>query len=88
MIAPISLTIDGLARAIYIRFSNNKIKKTVEPFAEVFVDLDYRGNVVGIEMINPGEITIREMQKISRKFHVPQFHHLVETAPKEIFSLI
>lgn len=76
---PMTVTIDTQAKAIYIRFSDNKVKKTIEPFPEVFLDLDYRGRVIGIEMINPGMIEIKEMKRISRRFHVPQFHHLLET---------
>ncbi len=83
---PLSVTIDTLAKAIYIRFSNNKVRKTDEPFPEVFVDLDYRGNVVGIEMINPGMLEVKVMKKISKDFHLPQFHHLVDKAPREVFS--
>jgi len=88
MIMPMSLMIDPIARAIYVRFSTNKVKKTVEPHPEIFVDLDYRGHVIGIEMINPGQVTIREMKNISKQFGIPEFHRLVETSPKEVLSLI
>jgi uncharacterized protein YuzE len=62
----LTLTIDALARAIYVRFSNEKVKKTIEPAPEVFVDLDSRGCVVGIEMINPGR-----SEELSRDFNPP-----------------
>jgi len=83
---PISLTIDKIAEAIYIRFSNNKVQKTIEPVPEIFMDLDYRGKVVGIEMINPGMISVRKMKKISRDFQIPQFHQLLETPLKQQFA--
>ncbi len=75
---PPTVDFDPEAGAAYIRFSNNKVERTIERAADeiiVTVDLDRRGNVVGIEAIGCSEIVI---QKIMMKAQV--------TAPKVDFS--
>ena len=43
---------DKIADAVYIRLKNTKVKKTKEVSDRLVIDLDLRGDVVGIEVLN------------------------------------
>lgn len=48
---PISISIDSVARSLYIAFSNNQVEKTIRKNNSFFIDYDKKGNIVGIEII-------------------------------------
>ena len=56
---------DKEADSLYIYFSKNRIKKTVRVSDRVFVDLDAKGTIKGIEMLFVGKTifpdTIKEI---------------------------
>ena len=61
---------DNLAQAIYIKIKPEaKVDRTVEFAPETFVDLDEDGDLIGIEMLNPGQLILK---KIAIKFHRPE----------------
>ena len=49
---PIGISIDGLARSIYVTLSNNKIAKTVKKSNNMIIDYDAHGKIVGVEIIS------------------------------------
>ncbi|MDD5050218.1 MAG: DUF2283 domain-containing protein [Candidatus Pacebacteria bacterium] len=46
------ITYDKLADAMYIYFRKGKIKKTVEMNRNFIADMDTKGNVLGLEILN------------------------------------
>lgn len=61
---------DG-ALAVYFRFSDKPVAKTVEwnP-SDIIVDLDKAGEVVGLELLNPQEVSLKKLlRQIAKKFH-------------------
>lgn len=63
---PPTIEVDWEAGAAYIRFSRNKVAKTVSRDADdcfMTVDLDADGQVVGVEVIGSSEIRIGPMLK-------------------------
>lgn len=48
---PKGISIDNLAKSIYITVSNNKISKTVEKKDNMIVDYDGNGKIVGVEIV-------------------------------------
>ncbi len=48
---PKAISIDSVAKSIYITLSNNKVSKTVEKNNNMVVDYDHNGKVVGVELI-------------------------------------
>jgi len=63
------ISFDTLAKAVYIELERKKVAKTIEFAPEVFVDLDYKGELVGIELLNPGTLFLK---KIAKKYHKPE----------------
>ena len=61
---------DNLADAVYIKIKPEaKVHRTVEFAPETFVDLDEDGDLIGIEMLNPGQLILK---RIAKKFHRPE----------------
>ncbi len=61
---------DNIADAVYIKIKpESKISKTLEFAPETFVDLDEDGDLIGIEMLNPGQLILK---RIAKKFHRPE----------------
>ena len=62
-----SITIDPEAKAVYLKIKDGIVKRTREFAQEVFLDLDSRNNLVGIELLNPSSIAIH---RVARKYHL------------------
>lgn len=61
-----TVEIDTAARAAYVRFSNQKVAKTISddrPGVVVAIDLDARGKVVGVELIGVRNFSIETLLK-------------------------
>jgi uncharacterized protein YuzE len=65
---------DNEIEAIYIKLREGKVSKSEElgPNGEAIVDLDKSGNVIGIEMLEPGKITVRLFNKIKKQFNIKE----------------
>ena len=70
-----NIRIDTEARAVYMEFKPDKVARTVEFAPETFVDLDSKGHLLGIELLNPGTLEI-QLRKISKRFNIPDNKHL------------
>jgi uncharacterized protein YuzE len=57
---PTSLEVDPSSHSVYVRFKSAKTQKTVADGRTglVAIDLDYKGEVVGIELIHVKEFSI------------------------------
>ena len=65
---------DSLAQAVYIKLQPEaEVSRTIEFAPETFVDLDKNGNLIGIEMLNPARIVLKE---IAKKFHHPELSRI------------
>ena len=65
-----NIRIDTEARALYVEFRHDKVARTVEFAPETFVDLDARGRLLGVEVLNPGTLEI-QIQRIAKKYTLP-----------------
>jgi len=74
--------------AIYIGIRDNKIAKSqqIGPNGEAIVDLDSRGQVVGIEMLEPGQLSVREFHKITREYKIEELSGLNIDRLQEAFA--
>lgn len=61
---------DSLAEAVYIKIKpEGKVHRTVEFAPETFVDLDENGDLIGVELLNPGQLILK---RIGKRFHRPE----------------
>ena len=75
---------DGTLEAVYIRISNHKVAKTDEVIEDVLlVDLDSRGELVGIEILAP--VKLSKITQIVEKPRRAAFRKFVkQAAPKDL----
>jgi uncharacterized protein YuzE len=74
--------------AIYIRLREGKVSKSKEIGAhgEAVVDLDRNGNVIGIEMLEPGLVTVRMFNKIKKEYKIPELNNFKIDRLQEAFA--
>ena len=83
------LTFDPDTKVLYITLADDqdyKVAKTVEFAQEVFIDLDERGKVLGIEMLNPGIYSFHFIEKIADQYKLPQLKRIQH--PEKIEEII
>ena len=64
--------IDKEIEAIYIKIKTGKIVKSI-PIGnneEAILDLDKNGMILGVELLEPVNLTIQKIKKISQKHHI------------------
>lgn len=78
------ISYDSLAQAIYIKLKPEaKVAKTIEFAPETFVDLDRDGDLIGIEMLNPGQLILK---RIAKKFNRPELSRVHTQRLKEAYA--
>ncbi len=78
------ISYDSLADAVYIKVKPEaKVSRTIEFAPETFVDLDKDGDLVGIEMLNPGQLTLN---RIAKKYHRPELSRVHPNRMHEAFA--
>ncbi len=65
------ITYDKIADAMYIYFRKGKIKKTVEMNRHFIADMDAKGNVIGLEILNASSQMSPKQIKSSIKVGIP-----------------
>ncbi len=78
------ISYDNLADAVYIKIRPEaKVAKTIEFAPETFVDLTEEGELIGIEMLNPGNLILK---RIAKKFHRPELSKINTNKLQEAIS--
>ncbi len=78
------ISYDNLAGAVYIKIKPEaEVARTVEFAPETFVDLDEDGDLIGIEMLNPGQLIL---MPIAKKFHRPELSRVHPNKLHEAFA--
>ncbi len=75
------ISFDPEAMSLYIQIKDAKVKRTIEVAPETFIDLDADGDLIGVEMLRPGHLTI--LKKIAVKYNSPNLKNIpLEYLPK------
>lgn len=85
--API-IEIDSDVNAVYIRFSKNKVAKTIDDSQSGYiatVDIDRNNNVIGVELIGVKKFSIYIAKNILSKLKIKNLPNL-ETAEIKAFA--
>lgn len=77
------ISFDTEAKVMYIELSEAKVVRTEEFAPEVFLDFDEAGNLLGIELLNPGKL---KLQQIAKKFDVPQLRKIPARPVRQIYQ--
>jgi uncharacterized protein YuzE len=80
---------DPEAHAAYIRVKEGKVAKTKEEARFITLDLDSRGNLIGIEVINPKQISIqgrRALNHVADEFDLPALKKIRPEAIPQVYA--
>lgn len=77
---------DEEARAAYIRVRVGRVHKTFEHAPNVFVDVNAQGNLIGIEVLNPKQISINIVSQIAREYKIPGLKNINLRAIPNLFA--
>jgi len=83
----ITIEIDEDAKALYFRLQDGDIAQTLEyPKArEVFLDLNEQGQLLGIEVLEPGSLDMRLVFKdIAEVYEIQDFSSLIDKPLSEL----
>jgi len=87
VIMHITIEIDGDAKALYFRLREGDISETIEypEGKEVFLDLDERGQVLAIEVLEPAGIDMRAtFRKLAERYGIEELGSLVDKSIIEL----
>lgn len=80
---PVSFSIDAVAKAVYIGFSNNAVAKTIRKGSSLSIDYAKDGAMVGIEIIR-----VRKINATITKILKDTEHDLPSSIRKRIDSYL
>ena len=83
----ITIEIDGEVRALYVRLRDGEIAETIEypEQQEIFLDLDEKGQLLGIEVLEPSGVDLVSIFKnIARDYGVDDLSSLVNKSLVEL----
>ena len=87
----LEITYDPQAKASYICFSERSVAKTVEYADFINLDLDDRGQLIGIELlwVRPRQVTVqihRKLDQLAREYRMPELRRLHHEKLAEILQ--
>lgn len=85
----ITLEVDEEAKALYFRLREGEIAETVEypKVEEIFLDLDEQGQVLGIEVLDPGSINIQSVfAELSKRYNIVDLSSLLSKSLVELVA--
>ncbi len=83
----ITLEVDEEAKALYFRLREGDIAETVEypERQEVFLDLDEQGQVLGIEILDPGSIDVQDVfGQLAERYGIANLSYLLSKSLMEL----
>lgn len=86
----VSIEFDPKARVAYIRLKSGKIAKTIENSDHFLLDLSARGELLGIEILNPHELSRNDFKslfsRLSRKYKTLNASHIHPEYVPHVFA--
>jgi uncharacterized protein YuzE len=88
--ANLTIQYDPKARAAYIKVKSGKVARTIEKSKHFFIDLDKKGALLGIEILDPEKMTDQERAKIlpsiARHFKISNLRHIHPEYVPQVFA--
>jgi uncharacterized protein YuzE len=85
----ITLEIDEEVKVLYFRLREGEIAETVEypEVEEIFLDLDEQGQVLGIEILDPGSIDMQSVfAELAKRYNIADLSSLVNKSLLELVA--
>jgi len=85
----ITIEVDKEAKALYFRLQEGEIAETVESpdVEEIFLDLNEQGQVLGIEVLDPGSIDIKSVfAELAKRYNIVDLSPLLNKSLVELVA--
>ena len=85
----ITIEVDEEAKALYFQLREGQIAETVEypEVEEIFLDLDDQGQVLGIEILDPGRIDIKSLfAELCKRYNIADLSPLLSKSLVELVA--
>ena len=85
----ITLEVDEEAKALYFQLREGNVAETIEypEGQEVFLDIDEHGQVLGIEVLDPGSIDVESVfGELSRRYGIGDLSPLFSKSLTELVA--
>lgn len=85
----ITLEVDEEAKALYFRLRKGEIAETVEypEVEEIFLDMDEHGQVLGIEVLDPGSLDMQSVfAELSKRYNIADLSPLLSKSLVELVA--
>ena len=85
----ITLEVDEEAKALYFRLREGEIAETVEypEVEEIFLDLDDQGQVLGIEILDPGSVDMQSVfAELCKRYNIVDLSPLLSKSLEELVA--
>ena len=85
----ITIEVDKEAKALYFRLQEGEIAETVESpdGEEIFLDLNEQGQVLGIEVLDPGSIDIKSVfAELAKRYNIVDLSPLLNKSLVELVA--
>lgn len=74
--------------AIYFKLKKGRVaeSKEIGPHGEAIIDFDENGSVLGIEMLDPGSVTVKLFNKIKKDYKIEELEGVNISRLQEAFT--
>lgn len=74
--------------AIYIKLKSGRIYKSEEvgKHGQAVIDLNRNGEVIGIEMLEPGKLSVKQFKKIKKDYNIHELDNVKIDRLREAFA--
>ena len=73
----------GEVDALYFRWRRGQIAKSIEVSDWAVADFDSKGRLLGLEMLEPGTVTVKDLKSLAHKCKEPA---VADLRPKQIMA--
>ena len=80
------LTYYSEIHAAYFKLRDGKIEQTIEAAPEIFIDLGRDKKIIGVEMLHPGKVHIRETVSLSKRYNEPMLKRINPSQLEKVFA--
>ena len=79
---------DPIAKAMYITLQDTKVARTIRPDQNLSLDLDAKGDLVGIEVIRvkQAKVVTKQIKSVAEQYHIPELKRVHVEKFQEVYA--
>jgi uncharacterized protein YuzE len=79
---------DPIVKAMYITLKDTKVARTIRPDHNLSLDLDVKGDLVGIEVIKikQAKVITKQIRTVAKQYHIPELKKVHVDKFQEVYT--